>query len=44
MLEKFVDEARNIDVLEVKEESAAGFIISYVQYEKSPIILNFIAQ
>ena len=30
--------------LEVKEESAAGFIISFVQYEKSPVILNFIAK
>ena len=33
-----------VDDLEVKEESAAGFIISFVQYEKSPIILNFIAK
>ena len=33
-----------VDDLEVKEESAAGFIISFVQYENSPIILNFIAK
>ena len=33
-----------VDDFEIKEESAAGFILSFVQYENNPIILNFIAK